>query len=96
MSKNRIVLGIGIFLFCMPFLGFPSRWEFFFQIIFGIVLVAVSFSSTIKRRAAIRKPRRKRELYDANLQNTSSSSASVSNTTPLPEDGSPQEETPTQ
>jgi len=61
MSKNRIVLSIGIFLFLMPFLGFPSRWEFFFQIIFGISLVAVSFSSAIKRRAASRRPRRRRD-----------------------------------
>jgi len=62
MTKNRTVLFIGLFLFLIPFLGFPSKWEAFFQIVFGIVLMAVSFSSTIKRRAAVRKPRRKREI----------------------------------
>lgn len=79
MSKNRIVLSIGTFLLLMPFLGFPSRWEFFFQIIFGIILILVSFSSAIKRRAAARKPRRKRELYN------SIASESVAETTPVSE-----------
>lgn len=61
MTKNRIVLYIGLFLFLIPFLGFPSKWEAFFQIVFGLILMSISFSATIKRRAAVRRPRRKKE-----------------------------------
>jgi hypothetical protein len=51
MSKNRIVLTIGILLIILPFLGFPSRYENFFVIILGLGLIVLSVSNSIKRRS---------------------------------------------
>lgn len=46
----------------MPVLfGFPTRWKDFFDIIFGLILIVLSFSVTIKRRASARKYRRSRK-----------------------------------
>jgi hypothetical protein len=51
MSKNRIVLTLGAILILIPFLGFPSRWENFFSVLFGLILVFLALSVSIKRRA---------------------------------------------
>jgi hypothetical protein len=66
MSKNNIIFIIGFILFLMPlFLGFPSNWENFINIIFGIVLIGLSFSVAIKRRSSIPKGRRRRKTDTA-------------------------------
>ncbi len=61
MSKNNIIFFIGAVLFLMPFLGFPSLWENFFNIVFGVWLMGLSFSVAIKRRMATRKIRQNRK-----------------------------------
>ena len=61
MSKNNIILSVGIILLLIPFLGFPSNWENFIDIAFGIVLVGLSFSVIIKRRSSVPKGRRRRK-----------------------------------
>lgn len=53
MSKNRIVFLIGLLLLLIPFTGFPSVWKSFFHIIFGLVLVGLSFSASLKRRGRL-------------------------------------------
>ncbi len=50
MSKNRIILTIGVILVLNPFLGFPSSWETVLYILFGFILVILSFFVSIKRR----------------------------------------------
>lgn len=66
MSKNNIILFIGVVLFLMPlFLGFPSNWENFINITFGIILIGLSFSVAIKRRSSIPKGRRRRKSDQA-------------------------------
>jgi len=62
MSKNNIIFIIGVILFLMPlFLGFPSNWENFINIAFGIILIGLSLSVAIKRRSSIPKGRRRRK-----------------------------------
>lgn len=62
MSKNTAILGIGIIFLLMPFLGFPTTWKNFFDVIFGVTLIALSFSVAIKRRSSVKKSvRRKKE-----------------------------------
>ena len=62
MSKNNIVFLIGLLLFLMPVLfGFPPRWKDFIDIVFGLILIILSFSVAIKRRSSIRKSRRNRK-----------------------------------
>jgi hypothetical protein len=50
MSKNRIVLIVGALLLLIPLMGFPRTWENFFHIIFGISLVGLSFSVSLRQR----------------------------------------------
>lgn len=45
----------------MPFLGFPSTWESFFDVIFGLTLIALSFSVAIKRRSSVKKSVRRKK-----------------------------------
>lgn len=61
MSKNKLVFSIGLILLVMPLLGFPPLWKNFFSIIFGLTLIALSFSVAAKRRASARKTRRTRD-----------------------------------
>ncbi len=62
MSKNSTILAIGIIQLIMPLLGFPSTWRSFFSVVFGIILIVLSFSVAIKRRSSVRKSvRRKKE-----------------------------------
>ena len=51
MSKNRIVLTVGCILILMPFLGFPSRWENFFSVVSGLILVYLALHISVQRRA---------------------------------------------
>ncbi len=58
MTKNRAILIIGVILALWPFMGFPSSWENFFHFIFGIILIALAFSVSMKyreRRVASRR-----------------------------------------
>ncbi len=62
MSKNTAILGIGVIFLLMPFLGFPTTWKNFFDVVFGVSLIALSFSVAIKRRSSVKKSvRRKKE-----------------------------------
>lgn len=59
MIKNRKTFFIGIFVFLIPFLGFPSSWKTFFVIICGLVLVGLSLKITLPKKGVIKKIRRK-------------------------------------
>ncbi len=53
MSKNRIILAVGIVLVLNPLVGgFPSGGENAIYLILGLVLIFLSFSVSIKRRTA--------------------------------------------
>lgn len=42
-TKNRILLLLGILIALVPFLGFPSSYENVFQAVFGIFVAAMAF-----------------------------------------------------
>ena len=51
MSKNRIVLAIGIILMLIPFLGFTTSQIKLFCFVFGVVLFSLSFSHSVRVRS---------------------------------------------
>ena len=58
MTKNRIVLAIGIILFLMPLLGFTTYQKNFFLLVCGATLVGLSFSTSLKKRKSFQKIRK--------------------------------------
>lgn len=42
-TKNRILLLLGILVTFVPFLGFPSSWENIFQVILGLLVAVMAF-----------------------------------------------------
>ena len=62
MSKNKIVFLIGFILLITPFLGFPVSWKNFIFFLFGVILIALSFSAATKRRASARRAKRMKRM----------------------------------
>ncbi len=58
MSRNKIVLLIGILVFIMPFLGFPSSWKTIFYVIFGGILIIIAAIGHVRRRSPMVTERR--------------------------------------
>lgn len=61
MIERKSTFFLGIFLFIIPFLGFPSFWKTFFVCVSGLTLVALSIQikvpqKTIKTRIRKEKP----------------------------------------
>ncbi len=51
MSKNKIILFIGLVVAAMPFLGFPSTWKMLFYVLAGGGLILMSIIGHVKRRS---------------------------------------------
>jgi hypothetical protein len=51
MSRNKITLLIGILVFIMPFLGFPSSWKTIFYLTFGVILIIIAAVGHVRRRS---------------------------------------------
>ena len=49
MSKNRIVLTLGVLLIVTPFLGFPIRSDNILMMVSGAVLILVAFKRPVRR-----------------------------------------------
>lgn len=62
MIKNRKTFFIGIFVFIIPFLGFPSSWKTFFTIIAGLSLMVVSIKINLPKKTSLKRPRRKEKV----------------------------------
>lgn len=43
MSKKQWLMIIGVLIIALPFLGFPSNWDTVFYVIFGIIIIAISY-----------------------------------------------------
>tara|TARA_B100000745_G_C20151001_1_gene394626 strand:- start:2850 stop:3095 length:246 start_codon:yes stop_codon:yes gene_type:complete len=52
MTRESIVLMLGIILFLMPHLGVPEQWKFYFYTAAGLVLIFVGYS--LRRSAYLR------------------------------------------
>ena len=53
MSKNKLILIIGILLAVMPFIGLPSSSKTIFYFCAGIVLVVMAIVAHARRRANV-------------------------------------------
>ena len=67
MSKNRIVAAVGIILFLMPILGFTTHQKNFFLVVFGLVLISLSLSQSIKKRQAVKKMKKTRKDHNSSV-----------------------------
>lgn len=72
MPKSKVTIVIGVFIALLPFLGFPPKWDTFFEIVAGLSIVFFSVWSSIDRRLimkakAEKRMQRKRALVDVTL-----------------------------
>lgn len=62
MITNRRTLFLGIFIFLIPFLGFPSGWKTFMIVVSGLTLISFSVHVTIPKKLSKRPLRRKETI----------------------------------
>ena len=72
MPKSKIILSIGFLVALLPVLGFPHSWESFFQVVFGLSIVALSVLISVDRRLSLKarvhkRQIRKRALVDSEM-----------------------------
>ena len=61
MIHRKSTFFLGIFIFLIPFLGFPTSWKTTFVIISGLVLIGLSIKITLPKKVASTKSRVRRE-----------------------------------
>lgn len=61
MPKNKIILAVGFFIALLPFLGFPSSWDSFFEFVGGFSIVLLSVLISIDKRLSLRDKMHKRQ-----------------------------------
>jgi len=69
MIQNPRTLSIGIFIFILPFLGFPSFWKTLFIILCGFALITSSLKISIPKKAT-KRPRRKDKVTPVFVENS--------------------------
>ena len=50
MSKQQVLMIVGVWVAVLPFLGFPTSWDTFFAVVSGIVVVGLAYSLRQKTR----------------------------------------------
>ena len=63
MSKTKIIVTLAVIIALEPLLGFPHRWESFFQIFAGISIVLISVWSIIDKKISLRVKAQKRQIH---------------------------------
>lgn len=58
MISNKSTFFLGIFIFLIPFMGFPSSWKSVFIIISGIALVLMSVKITLPKKTSKTRSRK--------------------------------------
>ena len=61
MPKNRIIIVFGVLVALLPLLGFPRSWESLFQVVVGILIVALSVWATIDKRLTLKAKAQRRQ-----------------------------------
>lgn len=69
MIQNPRTLSVGIFIFILPFLGFPSFWKTLFIMLCGFFLIASSLKISIPKKSA-KRPRRKDKVTPVFVENS--------------------------
>lgn len=60
MISNKRTFFLGIFIFIIPFLGFPSSWKTIFIVVSGVVLVLMSLKLSLPRKTTRVKSKKER------------------------------------
>jgi hypothetical protein len=61
MSKNKIILILGIFIAILPFLGLPSSWIYFLVFVSGVAVAVISYLTARGNRLAFFKTTKHKE-----------------------------------
>lgn len=71
MSKNKIIVTLGVLIALMPLLGFGHKFEAVFQVFAGVAIILLSVWSSIDKylslRAKAEQRRRRRKHIEENL-----------------------------
>lgn len=60
MINKKSTFFLGVFIFIIPFLGFPSSWKTFLIIFSGIILVLTSIKISIPKKTIKSRSRREK------------------------------------
>ena len=50
MAKNWTIIGLGVWVAMLPFLGFPGAWDTFFFVLSGFLIALISLLMVAKER----------------------------------------------
>ncbi|MEX0933952.1 MAG: hypothetical protein WD003_01670 [Candidatus Paceibacterota bacterium] len=53
MSKNILIVLLGLFVALVPFLGFPGSWKTFLLVVSGLLIAFLSFAKMAHRRRTL-------------------------------------------
>lgn len=54
---------LGVIIALQPVLGFPHRWEMFFQVAAGLSILVLSVWSSIDKRISLKAKAQKRQIH---------------------------------
>jgi len=69
MSKEKIILILGIWVTILPFLNFPNSWKEVFFVISGILLIWLAYSIQSKKKLVNLKIKEKPTTFTENNKN---------------------------
>lgn len=79
MSKNRIILFLGVIIALLPALGFPNSWEAFFQVLTGLSIILLSVWATIDRKLSLKAKAQMRNRARKATEEITSSATNINN-----------------
>lgn len=69
MVNNKSTFYIGVFVFLIPFLGFPTTWKMALVVLSGVVLVLISIRIPIPKRIVRNYLKKERSDIHTNVSN---------------------------
>jgi len=69
MIQRKSTFFLGIFIFVIPFLGFPTAWKTAFIILSGLFLVGLSIKIVIPKKSKLIRPRKKEKVTPVFVEN---------------------------
>jgi len=70
MIKSRRTFFLGIFIFLIPFLGFPTSWKTFLVVVSGIALIVMSIKISLPKKTLAKRPRKKEKATPVFVENS--------------------------
>ena len=69
MIQRKSTFFLGLFIFLIPFLGFPTSWKTVLTILSGLLLVGLSIKIAIPKKSKIIRPRKKEKVTPVFVEN---------------------------